>query len=90
MNDVRTSKPNLGELVKIPNRFVFIRNGHAFKITLIPDSLKIAAYQKQIDFVAVSVFELANMTVNIRQLAVAAALDSNLFPSSKSTWSREL
>lgn len=61
-----------------PQLFVFIWDRHTLKVTVVSYSLKVPAYQKEIDCVAVPILEIPNSFVGGIELAVAAAFDSNL------------
>ena len=58
MTKVRKCTENTAHLlVKIPQLFVLVRDGHALKICMIANSLEVAANEKQVDFIVILRFE---------------------------------
>ena len=65
-------------LVKILELFVLVRDSHALKICVVADSLKVTAYEKQVDFIMMLRFEARYLGVDGVELAVAASFDCDL------------
>jgi hypothetical protein len=64
--------------VKLAKLSVLLRNGHALQVLIVPDRLKIAADEEEINFVVIPGLQAGNVVIDSVKFAVATALDSNL------------
>jgi hypothetical protein len=70
--------PRRSSLVKPAELSVLLRNSHALQVSMVPDSLKISTYEKQVDFVVVLPLESLNVFVDLVKFTVATALNRYL------------
>ena len=65
-------------LIKVLQWLVFVGSCHALQILMIPHCLKVSANQETVNLVAILPFKLLNVFVDVVELSMAAALDSDL------------
>lgn len=65
-------------LVESPKLPVLLRNGHALQVLVVAYGLEVAAYQQEVDGVAVFGLEGLDVSVDGVELAVAAPFNGNL------------
>ena len=52
--------------------------GHAFKVEVVSHGLEVSAYDEQVNFVLVALFQVRNVLIGRIELAVAAAFNGDL------------
>lgn len=64
--------------MKILELFIFVGDGHASKIWMMANSLEVATYEEQVDFIMMLGFKARYLRVDGVELAVAASFDRDL------------